>query len=150
MFKNHKLSYKLTFLMKSKIFLITPTFQQHKPCVTALHFAPSTTHAKCNNSNSARYVHRTAHLVESGLDLDLEFVRDLAGEGERTFGGFFLLRSISSLANSSSGSTGCLVVSTSGFCISISGLGVSSSGLGVSSSGLVVTGTLRSLRTVNS
>jgi len=82
----------------------------------------------CELNNSAYWQKCSAqnsYLIERGLDLDREFVRGLEGERERTFGRFFLLRSISSLANSSSGSTGCLVVSTGGcLVVSVSGRAV--------------------------
>ena len=44
-----------------------------------------------------------SYLGDRGLDLDLDL--DLECEAERNFGGCFLFRSMSSLANSSSGST---------------------------------------------
>ena len=84
-----------------------------------------------------------AHLAERGLDLDLEFDSDREGERERFFGGCFLFRSISSLANSSSRSTGCLLVSTGGLAVSIGCLVASTGCLEVSIGCLVVsTGSL--------
>ena len=46
---------------------------------------------------------KRVYLGDRGLDLDLDL--DSECEGERTLGGYFLFRSSSSLANSTSGST---------------------------------------------
>jgi len=58
----------------------------------------------CNAQIHKKY--STSHLGDRGLDLDLEL--DLECEEVSSFGGYFLFRSISDLANSSSISTSFL------------------------------------------